>query len=121
MPFTAPSLIPESATAFDGEGRVTFAFDQAITGLSATDITVVADGVTLNPKSGAYVVDAPDASTVGITLQGGLTLDRGEDWRLSMPAGAVFGTEGGLGNLPFSDVPVLIASRPRSRDRSRDR
>jgi hypothetical protein len=121
MPFTAPSLIPESVTGFDGEGRITFAFDQAITGLSATDIIVVADGVSLNPKSSAYVVDAPDPSTVRITLQGGLTVDRGEDWRLSMPAGAVFSAEGGLGNLPFSDVPVLIALRSRSRDRSRDR
>ena len=35
--------------------------------------------MTLNPKSGVYLADAPDGSAVRVTLQGRLTADRGKD------------------------------------------
>lgn len=118
---TNPTLIPGSAIATDGGDIIRFNFDQPIAGLSATDVVVKKDGAALNVKGGAYTVSGNGTAEVVVTLTPPETTDTGEAWTISMAANVVFGVNGVLGNLAFTDEPVSIASRSRSRDRTRAR
>ncbi len=107
---TNPTLVPGSLAATDGGDTIRFLFDQPIAGLSATDVVVKKNGTALNVKGGAYTVSGNGTAEVVVTLTPPETTDTGEAWTISMAANVVFGVNGVLGNVAFTDRPMWMSS-----------
>jgi hypothetical protein len=105
----------------DGGDTIRFPFDQPIACLTAIDVVGKKNDTALNVKGCADPVSASGTARVVITLAPSETTGTGDAWTVSMATNVVLGVSAVLANVAFTEEPVPIASRSRSRTRHRAR